>query len=158
MARPRRESTGKRTRFEVFKRDHFASIENLITACETCNQGKSDRDLSLKQIRPDADLLWLETQQEIAELRRYQDAKAERDEILAEIVADLQEVWCEFSGVSWHPSDRIMHELLARYSPEVVEYAIKDVAAKVGSGFVQTYGDRWLRYLHGVLRNAAAES
>ena len=97
----KRKSTGKRTRFEVFKRDAFTcqycgaqppdvvlvvdhitpvaaggSSEpiNLITACEACNQGKADRVLTENVIRPDADLMYLETQQEIAEVERYNTA------------------------------------------------------------------------------------
>jgi 5-methylcytosine-specific restriction endonuclease McrA len=108
----RRKSTGKRLRFEVFKRDHFTcqycgaqppeivlvadhivavaaggetTIENLITACEPCNQGKAAKELGQRAIRPDADLLYLETQQEIAELRRFQQAKTERDAEIARV-------------------------------------------------------------------------
>lgn len=180
----RRKSTGKRLRFEVFKRDHFTcqycgaqppeivlvvdhivavaeggetTIENLITACTPCNQGKADKALGARAIRPDADLLYLETQQETAELRRYLAAKAERDAEIANVVQALADDWCEISGLEWSPADRIVRQLLSRYSPEVVERAISDVAGKVGTGYLHTSGDRWVRYLFTVAKTLASE-
>ena len=52
----------------------------------------------------------------------------------------------------------ILRQLLVRYDPEVMEAAIEDVAVKVGSGYVQSYGDKWLRYLHAVARNMASDA
>lgn len=182
--KPRRQSTGKRLRFEVFKRDHFTcqycgaqppeivlvpdhilpaaaggetTIENLITSCEPCNQGKADKLLEQHVIRPDADLLFLQTQQEIAELRRYQAAKAERDDELENVVDLLKDDWAQLSGQDWTPSDHCIRGLLDRYSPEIVEKAIQDVARKVGGGYLPAYGDRWLSYLYGVAKNMAQE-
>jgi hypothetical protein len=179
-----RKSTGKRLRFEVFKRDHFTcqycgaqppdvvlvidhidpdalggptTIDNLITACEPCNQGKADRPLEAKQVRTDADLLYLETQQEIAELRRFQAAKAERDAVLQEVVESLQETWSETADTDWVPSDRLIRQLLGRYDPTVVESALVDVAYKVGTGYLSGRGSRWIAYLYAVARNLAAE-
>ena len=181
----RRKSTGKRLRFEVFKRDHFTcqycgaqppdivlvpdhivpvkdggetSIENLLTACEPCNQGKADRRLEQRAIRPDADLLFLETQQEIAELRRYEDAKIERDEAIDRIVVMLQEDWVDLADVDWYPSGPCIRRFLSRYSPEVVEHAMHDVAVKVGGGYLQVKGERWLPYLWVVLRTISRET
>lgn len=180
----RRKSTGKRLRFEVFKRDHFTcqycgaqppdvvlvadhitpvaaggetSIENLLTACEWCNQGKSDRPLEQRAVRPDADLLYLETQQEAAELRRYHEAKAERDDLIAKIIASLRSDFARISGFDWGPSDRVLAQLLAKYSPEIVERAVADVAEKCGGGYLQTAGGRWVGYLFAVAKNMAKE-
>lgn len=181
----RRRSTGKRLRFEVFKRDHFTcqycgaqppeivlvpdhitpvaaggetTIENLITACEPCNQGKSDRLLTARAIHPDADLLFLESQQEIAELRRFQEAKAQRDTELARVISLLQADWVSLSGYEWAPSDRIIRQLLNLYSPEIVESAIVDVAGKVGSGYLPAAGQRWVKYLFTVAKTMAHEN
>jgi hypothetical protein len=180
----RRKSTGKRLRFEVFKRDHFTcqycgaqppeivlvadhivavaaggetTIENLITACEPCNQGKADKELGQRAIRPDADLLYLETQQEIAELRRFQQAKTERDAEIARMIEMLQEDWAAFSGLDWYPSDLIMRRLLAACSPEIAEEAIRDVASKVGGGYLSAFDDKWVRYLFTVARTLSTE-
>lgn len=181
-----RKSTGKRLRFEVFKRDHFtcqycgaqpldvvlvidhitavalggtSTIDNLITACESCNQGKTDRALDTRQVRPDADLLYLETQQEIAELQRYQWAKQERDELLTAIIAQLQEEWCQHADTDWSPADRIVRQLLAKYGPEIVEASMQDVAIKIGTGYLRAdRGSRWVGYLYKVAATMAQES
>lgn len=179
-----RRSTGKRLRFEVFKRDHFTcqycgaqppevvlvadhitpvaqggetTLLNLITACEPCNQGKADRLVTHTLIRPDADLLYLQTQQEIAELRRYQQAKAERDAEIASVVDALSDDWMALSGQDWAPAERIIRQLLARYSPEIVERAMEDVAIKVGTGYLPSRGERWVRYLFTVAGTLSRE-
>lgn len=184
MASTRR-STGKRLRFEVFKRDHFTcqycgaqppaivlvadhitpvaeggetSLTNLITACEPCNQGKADKSLGHRAIRPDADLLYLQTQQEIAELRRYQQAKAERDAEIARVVELLQDEWVTLSGQDWAPSVPTIRQLLAKYSPEIVERAMEDVAIKVGTGYLPARGNRWVRYLFTVAGTLSREN
>lgn len=178
-----RKSSGKRLRFEVFKRDHFTcqycgaqppdavltldhiepvsrggtdDIHNLITACERCNSGKSDKVLGDRAIRPDADLLYLETQQEIAELTRYQTALDEKRRVLGEIVASLQGVWADASGLDWAPGETLIRQLLSRYGTDVVEEAITDVAFKVGNGYISSIGERWVKYLYAVARNMAA--
>ena len=180
---PRR-STGKRLRFEVFKRDQFTcqycgaqppevvlvadhidpaaaggptTIDNLITACESCNQGKAGRPLGDAAVRPDADLLFLQTQQEIAELRRYQMAKAERDALLAEVIESLQQTWLEASELEWSPSDRLIRQLLEKYEPEIVEGALADVGYKVGTGYLSGRGAKWIAYLYAVCRNLAGQ-
>lgn len=180
----RRKSTGKRLRFDVFKRDHFTcqycgaqppaivlvadhitpvaeggetTIENLLAACEPCNQGKADRLLEVRAIRPDADLLYLETQQEIAELRRFQEAKAERDAEVAKVIGVLQEEWSAVSGLDWVPSESCIRQLLGKHAPEIVELAIQDVAGKVGSGYLPTRGHRWIGYLFTVAGSLARE-
>ena len=178
----KRRSTGKRLRFEVFKRDYFtcrycgaqppdailvidhvvplalggaSSAENYVTACEPCNQGKSDRGLGDVPPRTDADLLYLTTQQEIAEMRRYQAAVAAKEDALSELVVTMQDLWVTESGLDWHPSDRIIKPLLRKYDMEIVGEAIMDVAPKVGTGYIKN--SKWIAYLHAVCRNMAAE-
>lgn len=180
-----RRSTGKRLRFEVFKRDYFTcqycgaqppavvlvvdhvvpvaaggenGIDNLVTSCEPCNQGKADRPLGSVTPRQDADLLYLSTQQEVVEMRRYQEAIAEREQALTDLVPVLQHVWIQCSGLDWHPSSLIVRQLLNRHSPEVVDEAIRDVAFKVGTGYVKSYKDqKWIAYLNAVARNLTLE-
>lgn len=181
----KRRSTGKRLRFEIFKRDHFtcqycgsqppdvvlvidhitpvalggdSTIDNLITACEPCNQGKADRPLAEKQVRPDADLLYLEAQQEIVEMQRYQQALMQREAAMAELIEELQRAWMSVSGLDWHPSDRIIRQLLTRYDPDIVGDAMVDVAGKAGGGYIDTHRDhKWIAYLNAVARNMARE-
>lgn len=172
-------SMTKGKRFEIFKRDGFVCqycgrkppevvlhvdhivpvIEggdndemNLVTACSECNLGKGKKRIEASQ-RPDADLAWLELQQELAELERYQQAKQKRDKILADIVERLQNTWVVWSDLDWHPSDATVLQLLAKYSPEEIEYAFVVTAPKVAGGYVSGNGANWLKYLHGVLKN-----
>lgn len=181
---PARKSTGKRLRFEVFKRDHFTcqycgaqppdavlvpdhitpvalggetTIDNLITACEVCNAGKSDRPIAIREVRPDADLLYLETQQEIAELRRYQAAKAERDTVIAEVVSALQDDFQDITSYDWAPGDAILRSLLNRYSPQVAERALHAVAYQMRDNRLSAASNRWVAYLNGVARNMAQQ-
>jgi hypothetical protein len=180
-----RKSTGKRLRFEVFKRDHFTcqycgaqppdvvlvcdhvtpvagggttTIDNLITACETCNQGKAHIPLGNVAMRPDADMLYLEAQQEVAELRRYQMVLAERAEIYDGLIDELLLVWFEVSNRKWALPHPVIRQLLETYSPEIVHAAIVDIGGKVRTGYLDTYGTKWLNYLTAVARNMASEA
>lgn len=180
----KRKNLSKGLRFDVFKRDQFTcqycgqkppdvvlqvdhirpvalggtnDVLNLVTSCEACNQGKKAKLLNIAP-RPDADLAWLEMQQELAELQRYQRAKAERDRLLNEIVSALQETWCRVSGLTWYPADHVIQQMIAKYSPDTVEEAIGVVAPKVAAGYVRKDRDEWLRYMHGTLKNLAEQS
>lgn len=180
----KRKQVGKGLRFDIFRRDGFTcqycgrtppdivlQIDhirpvadggdndemNLITACSDCNVGKSAKRLDKPQ-RPDADLAYLEAQQQIAELRRYQQAAAERDRVSMEVVPLLQDVWCDCSGLQWHPGDHIVLELLSRYGPQIVESAFKCVAPKCAGGYVSSNGGKWLKYLRATARNMAVEA
>ncbi len=174
---------GKSKRFEIFKRDGFTCqycgnrppdviLEvdhvhpvskggtseplNLVTSCFDCNRGKRDKVLGEVVPRPDADLLYLETQQEIAEIRRYQASLEARDAALADLVLALQNTWFRASGADWCPADHVVRQLLGKYSHEIVGTALVEVAGKVGTGYLADKGIDWLRYLYAVARNMAA--
>lgn len=176
-----RKSTGKRLRFEVFKRDFFTcqycgsqppdvvlvvdhitpvvaggetAIDNLITACEACNQGKADKPLTTRQVRPDADLLYLETQQEIAELRRFQEAKAERDDAVRETLDFIIDTWFTFTGWKYvtESLQRTFHSLLLEHDPYVVDDAVRVTANAIKNGRVGDQQARFIPYLYGVIR------
>jgi len=177
----KRKSLSKNIRFDVFKRDGFTcqycgqkppdvvlqvdhitpvaaggdnDISNLVTACEACNQGKKAKRLDISP-RPDADLAWLEMQQELAELQRYQRAKAERDRLMGEIVKALQITWQRVSGLDWCPAVHVLQQMINKYSPDIVEEAIIAVAPKVAGGYVRSDRDEWLKYMHGTLKHLA---
>lgn len=177
----KRQSTGKRLRFEIFKRDgftcqycgqqppdvvlvvdHIMAVAkggnndpmNLITACEACNQGKSDKSLGTISPKPDADLEWLAMQQEISELRRYQIARQEREAVMHEIVLSLQELWIQRFCTSWPATEAEITKWLTLSSPELVERAICAAATK--KDLLRAHLDR-LKYTSAVLRNMMAE-
>lgn len=170
-----RKSLSKKTRFEIFKRDNFTCqycgkqppdvilvvdhIEpvaeggdndtlNLITSCEECNQGKGARRLDNVPMRPDADLKYLETMQEIEELRRYQKTKKLRDDLEKEIVNNFFDVWYEMvDDVPPEPKD--FYGWLAFASPDQIGDAIRIVSTKRFLGV----GHDKISYCSGILRN-----
>ena len=175
----KRKPLSKGLRFDVFRRDRFTcqycgeqppnvvlevdhivpvvdggdnDILNLVAACRPCNRGKGKKRLE-QPSQVDADLVWLETQQEIAELRAYQEAKQERDAAIEAVVVVLQGVWTDSSGLDWFPAGRVVRQMLARYAPSTIESAFTDVSMKVAGGYQNLgKGDNWLPYTWGVLR------
>jgi hypothetical protein len=104
-------------------------------------------------VRPDADLLYLRTQQEIAELQRYRDAVVCWNEEIYRTVVMLQALWSDTSGLDWEPADHVLRQMLGRFSPEVVGEAILDVAPKVANGYLRE--NHWLPYFWTVAKNLA---
>jgi len=178
----KRKPLTKGRRFDVFRRDGFVchycgrqppeavlqvdhirpvaegganDLMNLITSCRDCNLGKGKKLLDNPQ-RPDADLSWLEMQQEVAELRDYQLAKQRKDELMAEVVLSLQQTWFDHSGLGWCPGDATIRKMMLRYSPQIVEQALATVAVKEAGGYF-TNSDGWFKYIWAVMRNMVAE-
>lgn len=179
-----RKSTGKRLRFEIFKRDNFTcqycgsqppdivlvldhihpiskggdnDPMNLIASCEPCNQGKADKELGSIAPRPDADLEWLQMQQEISELRRYQTAKSERDKLYEEIAEDLTVNFEFISQFTWK-TEMIyngIQKMVLSFPPENVEKATKITAQKIADSYIDKYD--WERYTYGILNNLENE-
>ena len=175
----------KARRFEIFKRDSFTCqycgqhppevtlqvdhVEpralggsddelNLVTSCVDCNAGKHARRLTDVRPRPDAELAYLEVQQEIEETRHYRAALAEREAETDRLVESLQDMWCGLTHIYlFTPDSVILRQFLNRYSPEVVEAALRDVAPKVDSGYVEPDGRAWIRYAWTVMRNMAED-
>jgi len=170
-------SIGKKLRFEIFKRDSFTcqycgrtppdvvlhvdhihpvakggddDPMNLITSCDSCNLGKGAREITTISPRPDADLEWLAMQQEVAELRRYQLAKEQRDRLTKQIIRALQDTWALQFGDDHVPADAVLLQWLTWADPEQIEDAIKIASSK--SYRLRTFDAR-LRYTAGTLHN-----
>jgi len=177
-----RKPVGKRTRFEIFKRDGFTCVycgaqppdvvlvidhihpiaaggtndpTNLCSSCEACNAGKSDKQLGNVGPRPDADVLFLEAQQEIAELRRYNEAMAELDMARSEFIVQIQDQWCSITGQDWCPNDHVIRQMLCKYDIQTVESALTDVAMKIAGYYLKK--NSWLPYAWAVMRNMEAD-
>ncbi len=177
----KRKALSKGLRFNIFRRDGFTCqycgqqppeivlevdhvkpvVEggtndemNLVASCRDCNRGKGKKLLESGP-RPDADLAWLEMQQELAELRRYQDAKLVREEMLACTVKLLQQSWRNISDLDWDPASHEIRKMLVHHAPEVVEAALITVAPKVKEGYIS---GEWLRYTWGVLKKMQADA
>ena len=177
---------GKSKRFDVFTRDQFTCqycgqqppsvvLEvdhihpqskggsdddmNLITACASCNRGKSAKVLSQLAPKPDANLEMLRVNQETGEANLYLKAKKRRDAALNQVCDALRETWASVL-TKCVPHDRVLLPWIKRYGANEVEYAIKVSAAF----YMQK---RWwddekifnalLPYIGAVLRNRSDE-
>lgn len=172
----------KRIRFEVFKRDSFTCqycgeqppavvLEcdhidpralggpndplNLITACSDCNRGKGALPLEQVPMRPDADLKYLEAQQEIAELKRYQSALSDLAKQRLAVAGMLAQYWCDISGLDWCPTEDFFMEMLSKFSPQVIQEGIEATAPKVASGYIRK--SKWQAYLWQTVRRLGAD-
>ena len=174
---PQRKALSKGRRFDIFRRDGFTCqycgrqppevvlepdhivpvVEggtneemNLVASCRDCNRGKGRKLLDAPP-RPDADLAWLEMQQEVAELQAYQESKCRRDELVDLIAAQFQTNWIELAGDYSFPTIPELKQLMTRFSPRLVEAGLNIVAVKVAAGYFSGRG--WLPYLWGTLKN-----
>lgn len=163
-----RKALSKSKRFEIFKRDGFTCqycgsqppdviLEvdhihpvadggdnddmNLITACYDCNRGKRAKILGNVAPKPDGDLAWLEAQQEISELQRYQLAKHKREELIEDVAESLQSTWLYAFHTSYAPSLLEFVKLVRQVSPEIIEQAIYIASSKE-----ELTGNVWSKY------------
>lgn len=175
----------KGLRFDIFRRDNFTcrycgacppgvvlEIDhvtprvdggtndplNLVTSCGDCNRGKSRKRLDLTSAaQPDADLEYLSVQQEIAEIERYQRSLIARAKAQTETVRLFQLLWKDLSGLDWCPSNDVFFGLIAKYELEIIELAVRDVAPKVGGGYLGKATNLDYGHLHAVARNTRLE-
>lgn len=181
---------GKSLRFEIFARDGFICqycgqrppdvvLEldhihprskggdddplNLITSCWDCNRGKRDKVLREIPQRPDADLKFLETQQELVEAKRYLKAKKQRDEAYALLEGALLDAWRTSFDGAYLPQDGTIPGWINKYGPEEVETAFRIASPRFHS---QQFGRRYhyqtaielAKYINGILRRRAEEA
>jgi len=181
----KRKAIGKSLRFEIFARDGFVCqycgqrppdvvLEldhihpcakggdndpiNLITSCADCNRGKRDKVLAEVPRRPDADLKYLEVQQEIAEADRYIAAKMDRDAALDRLCALFEVTWADQLDEASLPSRSTINGWLRRYGAEELEAAINIVSPKFTAlGFHYRSSKQVHKYISGILRTRAGE-
>lgn len=132
---------------------------NLITSCFDCNRGKRDKIISEIAPRPDADVEYLKLQQEIAEVKRYQKAKAVRDKAFSSLTETLNHVWANNLTADSVPNERQWRVWLGRYSPEMLESAIHKTVPKYMAGGFNGRGEfqQLCRYVSGVLKSLTTE-
>lgn len=140
----------------VLRVDHMVPVaqggtneeDNLITACHECNAGKGTASLAAGSVPLDADARFLETQQRLAELRRYREAKAGLDEEIRAITDDLRQYWTSRISENWVPAQDDFRYLLDDHDPPDIEKAIW-IASKRVDG---PPSDCW-SYTLAILRN-----
>jgi len=157
MAKPR--SISKKTRFEVFKRDSFtcqycgekapnavlrvdhikpvakggtSGILNLITACHSCNAGKSDRELSDSSVvtkAHDQAQMLQERREQIAMLSQWHVELASLDEETVDAACHLFEILT--GGYTWRNQEgrSSLKKMIGTYGLDEVLTSIR-IAAK----------------------------
>jgi hypothetical protein len=150
-------AVSKRLRFEIFKRDGFACrycgrrppevlLEadhihprssggedeelNLVTSCSDCNRGKSDKLLGTVRPRPDADLAYLEIEQEGLELKRYLKSKEQKRELQNQVVEAIRKFGILHLPNGYWLDDSQILRWLDRYSPEEIEFGLSRAGLK----------------------------
>jgi len=179
-----RKQTSKRLRFEIFKRDLFTcqycgkqppdvvlEIDhihpvadggkteplNLTTACADCNAGKSNVPLGLIARRPDADLLYLEGQQEIAEARRSIAQSEKLQAIRAELATQMGDLWRTITGRNPEYIIKPIQQLLLKYDVGVVSAAVESTALKVADRYIGPNSGDYVPYLWGTAKRMAEQ-
>jgi len=129
---------------------------NLVTSCWECNRGKSAKVLSEQAPKPDADILLLRAQQEIAEAKRFLATKAARDSIRAVLIDELSKTWMIFLTPGT-PSDRVWDGWLSEFRPEEVDTAIRRASMKYQSGYITGGFTGLLKYISGIMYRSRAD-
>lgn len=179
-------SVSKRTRFEVFKRDGFRcvycgatpadgplhvdhvdpkagggtdEVGNLVTACASCNLGKSDVPLGRRLPAREVTEEQREQAEQIEEYLKIQrEIRAAQDKLI-QAVSDH---WAEQLGAVPKVSDRYFRAALKTFSVSELLDAIDITAGRFGSygdmGYDKLTSREWegyeqaIRYWHGILR------
>lgn len=178
-----RKPVGKRTRFEVFKRDGFTcqycgrrppdvtlhcdhitpvakggsnDPVNLITACKDCNAGKSAVELDDVRPSPDAEVMRLELEQQLAEVRLYHETVSTLDAELTRAIDGLGDLWMESFRTSYAPINDI-DKWVHTYGPTEVSVAVSIAGPRMDIYKDGISTDR-RRYVGAILRNRKNES
>lgn len=175
-----RKALSKRTRFEVFKRDGFRCVycghtpvdgpmhvdhvvavanggandpSNLVTACGSCNLGKSDVPLEQRRLAPasNAD----DALEQAEQIRAYLAAQREIEAAKRAVVDALLARWVELDLTEPSGLESHLGGAVAKYGIPLVTSAIEAVAAAADRGRVRRRGDL-LPYMYGCLRNMKA--
>jgi len=176
-----RKSTGKRLRFEIFKRDGFRCVycgatpmqkvlridhvvpvagggpsdpANLVTACHDCNAGKGARPLGQSMVIADGGVD--EQRERLSQIRRFLALTHKIEEVRRTEVDALRVVWIKAMG-SIEPSlSARFPSLLREWSQELLADAIGITEAAFLRGKASSES-ACARYFQGILRNWRTE-
>lgn len=175
-----RKSTGKRLRFEIFKRDGFKCLycgaspvqkvlrvdhvvpvvdggetkaDNLVTACFDCNAGKAG--VSLQALAVPVSIATEADKERASQILEWLALQREIDAAKAEVSMAFAGAWQDRVGqLSQEMFERIP-KLLSEWTNEALTDAIAIVARKHGTvGQPYDYGSALIqqKYFYGILR------
>lgn len=170
----KRKSKSKKARFEVFKRDGFTcqycgahppkvilhldhihpvakgggnEDDNLVTSCEACNQGKSDRSLSdIPQSLQDKAALIIEREEQIKGYQRVLNQRRQRIEDECEEVVEVYERFNEGFTLSEQglvSTKRFIEKLGVHEVIQAMERAFTNPKLRSGQEFKYFCGICW---------------
>lgn len=182
----KRKSTGKRLRFEIFKRDGFRCIycgttpvqsvlhidhvipvahggasvaDNLVTACQDCNSGKSSISLDDRKLsKPMLTEAHKEHAEQIKEFLAVQKSIASARQQAAEV---LSEHWEDVVGPMSQDMFNRLVSITKDWPHEKIIEAIDITSRKLGApgaDFTSYKANNQAKYFHGILRKWKAES
>jgi hypothetical protein len=169
-----REAISKRLRFEIFKRDGFTCVycgapptggvmhldhvvpvveggdstaENLVTACSSCNLGKSSVPLERKVLAPFDPT---SAEEHAEQLRGWVAAQKMVSEAKKAVEQELVNCWCEAMGTQ--KCDREVPLRLAKLTTEWPMPRIIEALEIVGSKHGLYRDTNRLKYMYGIFR------
>lgn len=171
-------STGKRLRFEIFKRDGFRCLycgatptqkvlrvdhvvpvvdggetvaANLVTACFDCNAGKAG--VPLDRLAAPASIANDADREHAEQIYEWLKISREIDTARAAVVASFVELWRDRVGYVPQALPAHLRTTIERDGPDRVRRAIERVGVKNLRDTVSQ-----LQYFHGVLRSMRSEA
>ena len=169
-----REALSKKTRFDVFKRDAFCcqycgatppdavlevdhiqpvskggtnSIDNLLTACFSCNRGKSDRllDVAPESLQSKAEILQEKREQLKAYERLLKRISNEQDKQIDELESILKEA---FTGKIF--SDKFKRDIKKQFMTRLPFFQIREAMEIAVSRATRNGAEGACKYFCGV--------
>jgi HNH endonuclease len=183
--KPSRKSTGKKLRFEIFKRDGFRCVYcgstpvqsvlridhvipvadggetnhvNLVTSCHDCNAGKGSTPLEKRHIEK---TMLTESHREHGEqIREYLRVQKEIAEARRESAEELADFWQDTIGPMSEDNFNRLSGLVHEWPTEKLIEAILIVSRKFGKMYQFSAYDATNRakYFNGILRKWRAEA
>lgn len=181
-----RKSTGKRLRFEIFKRDGFRCVycgatptqsilhadhvipvadggpttaDNLVTACQDCNLGKSSVSLDNKKLSKP--ILTQAHKEHAEQIKQFLAVEKEIMEARQSVVDEFSEFWEGTIGPLSQDMYNRIESLVRDWPIDKLIGAGRIVARKFGdpgARFSSWEANRQAKYFHGILRKWKLES
>jgi len=171
-------------RFEVFKRDDYQcqycgrrvpevtlevdhilavanggkdGMDNLLTSCVECNQGKGARPVGETSPRPDYAARLAQMKEREKQVKAYFAHEEELEAIVEGQAYDLLYHWIEELGYANEPNSiRSLRWFLSKTPPRQIRRAMDQAAAKVMSASRDGHDARW-RYFCGIMHGMIRE-
>lgn len=177
---PNRIHISKSKRFEIFHRDGFicqycgrrppdvileldhirpvaeggeSCDENLATSCDDCNRGKAAKLLQYPPVKPDGDMQFLRSAQELLETRRFLETQAEFEQLIPSVIAVVGSIWCDLFPWNAPPSEGTVRSWLRYFSAEELVEGIKIAGRMHAKGKAPRHSLDLQQYIWGILRN-----